>query len=68
MPGVLTGVACEMISVRPSSVNNVPSVATNDEIPTTDDGESVERPISHRHQQRNDHRQDEREAALWFSL
>ncbi len=35
MPGVGTGAAWEMISVRPSSVNSIPSVVTNEEMPTT---------------------------------
>ena len=35
-----------MISVSPSSVNNVPSVATNDEIPTTETTIPLKTPTS----------------------
>ena len=34
VPGVVTWVAWEMMSVSPSNVNNVPSVVVNDAIPT----------------------------------
>ena len=34
-PGVATGVPLEMISDSPSNVNSIPSVATNELMPTT---------------------------------
>ena len=43
---MVTWVAWEMISVRPSSVNNVPSVATNEEIPTKAITSPLNRPTS----------------------
>src|SRR5205807_1763605 len=35
VPGVGTGAECEITSVSPSSVNSIPNVATNEEMPTT---------------------------------
>ena len=34
VPGTWIGVECEITSDNPSSVNNIPRVATNDAIPT----------------------------------
>ena len=62
VPGVVTCVAWEMISVRPSSMNSVPSVVTNDEIPMNATKKPLNSPMQHRHQQRADHRRDQREA------
>ncbi len=42
----MTCVAGEMISVRPDSVNSVPSVVTNDEMPTTETTSPLNRPTS----------------------
>ena len=44
VPGALIWVACEMISVSPPSVNRLPSVATNDEIPSTDTASPLSKP------------------------
>ena len=41
-PGISTGAACEMISVRPASASSIPSVVMNDETPNT----SVITPLS----------------------
>ena len=46
VPGVVTGVAWEMIRVRPSNVNNVPRVVTNDEIPRADTASPLNKPMS----------------------
>jgi hypothetical protein len=35
VPGVATGSALEMINVKPSSARSIPSVVTNELIPTT---------------------------------
>src|SRR3954467_9895911 len=35
VPGVATGCALEMISVKPSSASSIPSVVTNELMPTT---------------------------------
>ncbi len=43
---MVTGAPCEITSVMPSSVNSMPSVATNEEIPTTAMKKPLMRPIS----------------------
>ena len=35
VPGIAAGAACEITSVVPSSANSIPSVTTNEAIPTT---------------------------------
>ena len=35
VPGVSTGWACEMINVKPETVNSMPSVVMNELMPTT---------------------------------
>ena len=62
VPGVATGAACEITSVRPSSVNSIPNVATNEEMPTTAMKNPLTKPISRAAEQRDDHRRHERQA------
>ena len=68
MPGVDTGAECEITSVRPSSVNSIPNVATNEEMPTT----AMKNPLMSADQraaeQREDHRRHERQAGVGESL
>ena len=45
VPGVETGAECEITSVSPSSVNSIPNVATNEEMPTTAMKKPLMKPI-----------------------
>ena len=64
VPGVETGAECEITSVTPSSVNSIPSVVTNEEMPTT----AMKKPLIEADQaadeQCQDHRRDERHAGV----
>ena len=53
VPGVATGWASEMISVKPSSASSMPSVVTNELMPTT----AVKTPLISADEHAREHRQ-----------
>ncbi len=60
-PGVLTGAPWEMIRLIPSKVNSIPSVATNELIPTTAMKKPLTAPTAIQHEQRDHHAWHQRE-------
>ena len=63
-PGIATGWAWEMISVRPPSPSSMPSVVMNDETPMISVKTPLMIPTTAQHSEREDQARDERQPGL----